>query len=292
MELRDADGNDTERIGELARSAMTAAYALSPQQLDTIVAERFETNALEDTLGQADSFVLVATNGESDDGDDEGDESEVIEDETVVGFVEGRVEDDRGELRWLFVDPEHRGRGVGTELFETGSERLHENGAGHVTASALEANTEGGTFFKRLGLEAIDEREAEIGTESFVEYVYADPDAVDESTTTEDEELTRVDDVAVTDADLPGTEERDGRTVAETDDGTEVYLDRETIESGVKGPFVAAYTDAERTERYGYLCSNCGSLDTVVGEAERIECADCANTHAERSAEAYDDSYL
>ncbi|PSP61341.1 GNAT family N-acetyltransferase [Halobacteriales archaeon QH_8_64_26] len=284
MELREATDDDTERISELAHSTMTAAYALSPQQLDAIAEERFEEEPLTDAIESEERVVLVAENGES-----EADDEPVI-----VGFVLGEHREEAGELRWLFVDPEHRGKGVGTELYEAGSEALGGDGTGHVTASVLEANTQGGTFFERVGLEEADERQVEIGEQSFIEYVYAEPSAIEGSDGEVSEEYDRPDSDAtdVTDADLPGTETRGNSTVARTDDGTDTHLDRKETESGTEAPFVVAYTDAEFTDRYGYYCGNCGSLDTVLDESERIECTDCGNSHAPRSEEAYDGSYL
>lgn len=283
MELRDADSTDTDRVRELARSTMTTAYALSPRQLDAIVEERFEEGPLERAIEDDGAVVLVAENG------DGGSGSEGAEGETIVGFVEGWTSDGRSELRWLFVDPEHRGREIGTRLFEEVGEILRENGAEAVQATVLEANTEGGTFFERLGLEQADQREVEIGGESFVEYVYAESGDDEPSA---GESASESEGTDALDADLPRTEAREGETVATTGDGTETYLDREAVESGVEAPFVVAYTDEAHTDRYGYYCGNCGSLDTVVDESERIECTECGNTHTERSAEAYDDSYL
>ncbi|PSP76043.1 GNAT family N-acetyltransferase [Halobacteriales archaeon QS_3_64_16] len=281
MELREANSADVGRLSELTHSTMTAAYALSPQQLEAIVEERFEEESLTDAIENEDWVLLVA----------EDDESEADEEPVIVGFVLGEHREEGSELRWLFVDPEHRGKGVGTELYEAGSEALGESGTGYVTASVLEANTQGGTFFERVGLEEADERQVEIGEQSFVEYVYAEPSAIDESAASDQPDPDATD---LTDADLPETETREGGTVARTDDGsdTEVYLDREETESGTEAPFVVAYADAEFTDRYGYYCANCGSLDTALDESERIECTECGNSHAPRSEEAYDGSYL
>ena len=283
MKLREATDADTGRVSELARSTMTTAYALSPQQLDTIFEERFEEGPLTDAIESEDRVVLVAEDGES----------EVDEEPEIVGFVLGERREETGELRWLFVDPEHRGKGVGTELYDAGTEALSEDDASHITASVLEANTQGGTFFERVGLEEADDRQAEIGEQSFVEFVYAEPSVVDAADDESADGTDQPDSDAtdLTDADLPGTETREDTTIARTDD-TEVYLDREDPKSGTDAPFVVTYTDADHTERHGYYCGNCGSLDTVVDESEQIECSDCGNSHTPRSGEVYDGSYL
>ncbi len=266
MELREPTSDDTERMREVAQSAMTTSYALSPQQIETIAEEQFGEERLTRTFDDSDAVVLVA---ESDEWD------------TVVGFVVGERDGSEGEVRWLMVDPEHRGAGVGTQLFEAAVESLREN-AEHVSATTLEANTEGHDFFEQFGLERTDERRVDIGDESLVEYVYVESEAADEAPTEAAEEGD----------DLPNAETRDGVTTATTEDGEEVYVDRDEVESGTDGPFYAAYTDEEHTEQFGYYCSNCGSLDTTMDNVERIECAECGNTHASRSNEEYDESYL
>lgn len=273
MDLRGPETADTDRIRELVRSAMTTSYALSPQQLDTILEAQFCEDRLNRAFDSSERVVFVAENG-----------AEVGE-ETILGFAEGALTDGRGELRWLFVDPEHRGGGTGTELFEALCDSFRERGVDDVLARTLEANREGSRFLERFGFEETDEREIEIGTESLVEAVYAQSPTGSEPTTD-----FAADDLS--DADLPNAETHDGVTTATTEDGQQVYLDREDPESGTDGPFLLVYTDEEHTERFGYYCGNCGSLDTAVDDMDRIECGDCANTHASRSDEAYDDSYL
>jgi ribosomal protein S18 acetylase RimI-like enzyme len=272
MELREASDGDSDRIRELARSTMTATYALSPQQLDAIVEARFGDDALPDAVADRDIVTIVAENG--------------MDDSAIVGFALGTVRAGNGEIEWLFVDPERRGGGIGTELFETAAEALREQGGGPVSVVVLQANTEGSDFAERLGYEQADERTVEIGDQSFVGYVHAEdasePDGQTTQGTTED----------VFNGDLPGADERDDALVASTDDGTTVFLDTEETESGAEGPFLVGYTDEANEDRYGYYCGNCGSLDPVADESERIECPDCGNAHTPRSAEAYDDSYL
>ncbi|HET7324278.1 MAG TPA: GNAT family N-acetyltransferase [Halococcus sp.] len=267
MELREPKASDTERVRELVESTMTASYALSPQQIEAVLAENFS----EEQLGEAfeDSVTLVA-------------ESTVNGGEpTVAGIVKGERTGDEGEVRWLFVDPEHRGKGIGTELFETAVESLREQGAEGVRASTLEANREGSQFAEQFGLSRTDERSIEIDGESLVEYVYTESSADAESESADEY-----------DGDLPNTESENGHTTATTDDGQQVYIDREERDSGTEAPFFTAYTDEEFTDQFGYYCANCGSLDTTMDDMGRVECSECSNVHAERSEEAYDDSYL
>ncbi|MFB6146942.1 MAG: DUF5816 domain-containing protein [Halobacteriaceae archaeon] len=60
-------------------------------------------------------------------------------------------------------------------------------------------------------------------------------------------------------------------------DGTTVFVDPETAESGSKGAFCAAFTDRSGSNRYGWYCTNCDSFDTAMDTMGRVECADCGN---------------
>jgi ribosomal protein S18 acetylase RimI-like enzyme len=267
MELRESETTDTERVRELAESTITASYALSPQQIEALLEENFGEDQLENTFEDADSVILVAENGV------DGEES------TIAGVVKATVTEDAGEVRWLFVDPEHRGNGIGTRLFDTAVETLREQGVEQVSVSTLEANREGGQFPERFGFERTDDRSVEVVGESLVEYVYVESAETDEST-------------SESAADLPNTEAENDTTTATADDGQQVYLDLAEEDSGTEAPFFVVYTDEEFTDQFGYYCANCGSLDTTMDDMGRVECSECSNTHAERSGEAYDDSYL
>lgn len=276
MEIRAPEPAEAERIREVVDSSMTTSFRLSPGQIDAITDEQFADEAVGDRIESDESVLLVAET------------SEEIEGEAVTGFVEGRLADDWGEINWLFVDPEHRGRGIGTELYETATEALRDHGAEHVCVTVLEANTEGHQFVDRFGLEHDGDRRVEIAEESFVKYVYSDPEidvAVRAEGTTADE----AEDAEA--GEFPETETVDG-TLTASDDGETMYIARDEEESGTAASFFVIYEDESHTEQYGFYCANCGSLDVSMNNMERLECGDCGNAHAERSGEAYDDSYL
>lgn len=251
---------------------MTASYSLSPQQIDNIIDEQFAEERVTDLVERDDGLVVVLEDEEF---------------ETIVGLAEGHIDGDAGEIRWLFVDPEHRGKGVGQELFEAVIEKLREDSAERIHANALDDNREGAQFFEEFGLAETGTRQVEYGDESFVEHRYA-LDSAERDSPSEHEG----DDLDPTEMALENTETRDGMTVATTDDGETVYLNREEVKSGTENPFFVAYTDEEFEEQFGYYCSNCGSLNTVRNAQDHIECTDCGNDHAPKSSESYDDSYL
>lgn len=256
MPVRAAESDDVDRIREVADSAITASHGLSPQDIETIVTEEFDADPLGQKLDDEGTVVLVA---ESD------------EDGAVAGVAEGRHRDGVPVVQWLFVDPERRGRGHGTALFEAAVDELEGDGA--VRATALSSNQEGGAFYERFGYEQVDERDVDTGGESVYEQVYAPEDAATEQSDADE------------DVEFP-----ESGTVT-TDDG-ELHVDRDEGRAGTDGPFFAVYADEDGDDQYGYYCGNCGSLDTTMDEMERVECMECGNVHKPDGSEQYDESYL
>jgi ribosomal protein S18 acetylase RimI-like enzyme len=182
---------------------------------------------------------------------DEGSTCLVAErDGEIAGFAELTI--DEVEIVWLHVHPEHRGAGVGTGLLERLREALPP-GVGRIRASVLDANVGGEAFAERQGFEHVGRAEREVANERLVEHVYADVEAASES----DEHEGRP----------PETAEVDGRELAvDTDDRT----------SGTDAPFFGAF---DGDERFGFYCTNCGTVSVAMGEPGRVECDTCGNTH-------------
>lgn len=63
-----------------------------------------------------------------------------------------------------------------------------------------------------------------------------------------------------------------------TETGEAVYVEESEAEIGSKGPFHPVYTSPDGEERYGYLCSACGSLNNAMDTMGRIVCNECGNT--------------
>ena len=212
----------------------------------------------------------------------------VLEDEefdTLVGLTEGHLDGDDGEIRWLLVDPEHRGKGVGTELFETILEKLREDGAERIHANVLEANSEGAQFFEERDFERTGRPAGRVRTivGRKLHLLHAsEQETVDDTG----------EDIDPTEMTLENTETHDGTTTATTDEGKTVYLNREETKSGTENPFFVTYSDEAKENRFSYYCSNCGSLETTRDAQDHIECTECGNAHTPKSAESYDDVYL
>lgn len=267
--IRPPEPDEVARIHELARSSMTTSYALSPDQIEAIAEEEFGEDVLREEIETAEIGPFVA---------------EI--DGVLAGFVDIASNEDLSTIRWLHVDPERRGRGVGTALFERALSEIEDRG-GDPQAVTLSSNTGSGAFFEHLEFERVEERETEIAGVDEVEYVYAEEgtqEPADSGQATSDEADGDAESTPdIEDVDLPEEVE-----VGEDDDRT-VYPGEELIQ-GAEGPFVATYTDEDRTEEYGFYCLNCGSTDVAMDSMDRIQCENCGNSF--QPGETYDASFL
>ncbi|PSQ06528.1 GNAT family acetyltransferase [Halobacteriales archaeon QS_6_71_20] len=64
--------------------------------------------------------------------------------------------------------------------------------------------------------------------------------------------------------------------VVETAAG-DLHVDRAGGERGSKGPFLHTYADDDGEVRWGYLCSNCETVNNAMDSMGRIECNECGN---------------
>lgn len=274
---------DGASVANVVSRSMQASYALSPEQIDTVVEKEFGEDALAEKSGHDDVVLLVAREeGEAGGGppqgeDETGDGAEIAEPGeglTVQGFAEGTVDEDGATINWLQVDPEARGQGIGTGLFEELAGTFEERGTRKIRSNVLAEDMEGGTFCEQFGFVRVDGVEVEFGDQTLVAEVYANPDAVD----TESNE-----------AFDPLEEGEDPPERAEAPDGTEVFVNPEDPISGTLGQFFEVSESDDHAEVYGYYCGACRTVTTDVDQQERVVCPECGNRHRPSD---WDDSYL
>lgn len=264
MHIREAEMTDREQIRALVEQSFQFSYALSPQQIETIVEGVFAAEPLGDRIDDPAALLLVA-------------EQDVEGETKVVGVADAA----ESTLRWLHVDPDARDQGVGTALFERVRETVADNDE-ELTVRVLQQASEGGEFFTQFGLTHVGSGELEFDGEEFEEDIYAESDAEGTDAPPEPSEP----------ADAGGAEEP-GEPVIDVPsqldvDGEQLVVDREEEIPGTDAPFYQMSQEAGG-ERYGYLCSNCGSTDVSADGLDRLECADCGNKHL---ADEWDDAYL
>ena len=242
MDIRAARPEDRDLVQEITRRSLETSYSLSPATIEGAVEEWYGENAFAGKVEREDTVFLV---------------SEV---DDVVGFSEGVLvaEGGQADILWLHVHPDHRGQGIGEELYEHLAERLEEMGAEYLRGRVLADNQLGATFYEDRGFEQVDEERIEIDDDRYVEYIYSN---------------------AVS---------RQLRSLV-TDDGTVVYVDRTDEEVGSDAPFNVVLEDPEGETHYGYYCTNCDELANAMSANGRIKCAKCGNT---RKPTRWDASYL
>lgn len=247
MEIRGFAPEDTASVRRIARASLEASYAdvLSRDTIDQAIEEWYTDEAFEEYLDGDEMVFLVA-----------------VEAGEIVGFSQSHLlkEEGKGRVLWLHIDPEHRGEGIGSTLFERTRDELRNRGIERVTGVVLTDNEEGNQFYRRQGLESLYTRTVTIGGEEYQETIYGEPGA-------ELDELERL----------------------ETPDGEAVFVDRKESTRGASGPFHDVYLDPDRSRRYGWFCSACESVDTAMDSMGRIQCNQCGN---HRKPTRWDAGYL
>ena len=78
--------------------------------------------------------------------------NEVAEaDGSVVGFVNGHPRGEVVHISYLFVDPDHQGRGIGTQMLEHAVEAAARNGHRRATLNTAVLNRRARDFYERAG---------------------------------------------------------------------------------------------------------------------------------------------
>ena len=82
------------------------------------------------------------------------------DDDELAGFIQFAAETDayeqdvtRGAIENIYVRPEHRGRGVGSDLLATAEEQLFEAGVDRIRLEVLAPNEDARRFYARHGYE-------------------------------------------------------------------------------------------------------------------------------------------
>jgi len=250
MDLRPATPQDVDGIRAVARASMSASYghALDEELLSGVVDRWYDAAELGDDIAAEETvFPVAVENGE------------------IVGFAESYVvgrRDRVGEIDWLHVHPDHRGRGIGSRLLERVEVALREADVDRIEGRVLAENERGTAFYEREGYEQAGERTVTIGHDTFVERLYR-------------KQLSRAE-----------TFKKESYV---TDDGETVYVAFDESDRGSDAPFYVAYADEDHEDRYGYLCGDCESTNVAVDTMDRVECQECGNR---RKPARWDSAYL
>lgn len=154
MEFRSATSDDLEAIRSIARDAWETDYPdiVSRETIDEGFEEWYAPEELARELLDDHATILLALRGGE-----------------PVGFAHGVVSEGVGNVLRLYVRPNARGEGVGSDLLERTAERLADQGADHLRAMVLEDNDAGRAFYRAAGFDVVADAETTIGSETETE---------------------------------------------------------------------------------------------------------------------------
>ncbi|WP_435363575.1 GNAT family N-acetyltransferase [Haloarchaeobius sp. DYHT-AS-18] len=251
MEVREAKATDAETIRDIASRSMHASYEsfLDTSVIDEAISEWYDKEELRDQIDDEEVLLLVV--------EDEGD---------IVGFSQSELlanDPLEGRLTWLHVEPDARGRGIGSRLLLRTQEELLDLGVERVSSVVLAGNEFGNEFYEGHGYEKAGDRTVEIGETEFVENIWRKVDGEE----------------------VP---EWDTLDPFETEDGT-VYVSYSEAARGSEGPFYQAYSDSDRDRKYGWFCGACQSFENAMSTMGEVVCNECGNR---RRPTRWDAAYL
>ncbi len=250
MQIRPAEQADIDGIRQLARVSTEASYGHALDE--AVIAEAVESWYGQEELGEEiedDNAVFLVAD----------------DDKEIVGFVQSYLVERRepvGEIDWLHVAPDERGRGIGHDLLTRCERELRGHGVERIEGRVLTANEAGTEFYEEEGFNTAGERGVDIGEETFTERVYSKF--------------------------LDGTGDQLLTERRTDEDGNVMYVALDEADRGGKAPFYVTYDDRERTERRGFLCGACDGVVETMDAMGRAECH-CGNR---RKATRWDSAYL
>lgn len=157
MDIREATTDDIESIRRVARASWEADYPaiLSRETAEEGVEEWYAPERIEREIESDDALVpVVEAEGE------------------VTGFAHAVADERGGTVLRLYVAPDHRRHGAGSDLLEHVREGLEARGAERVHAMVLAENELGNEFYRQRGFELLEDGETAIGETTYRENVY------------------------------------------------------------------------------------------------------------------------
>lgn len=159
MAIRGATTDDIEGIRRVARQSWRTDYPeiLSRETAEEAVEEWYDPDHLEEEVESDDALIPVF---ETVDGD-------------VGGFAQIVWDAQTGTVLRLYVAPDHRGRGIGTDLLTWTVDALADRNVERVRALVLSENEPGNAFYRSFGFEKTGEDRTTIGDDTYRENTYS-----------------------------------------------------------------------------------------------------------------------
>ncbi|MFC6837156.1 GNAT family N-acetyltransferase [Halomarina ordinaria] len=158
MNVREATLADVPALRRIARASWERDEVLTRETATETVEEWYDESRLAADVESPGVLVLAAAMRDA-----------------VIGFAHAVVHGDTGTVLRLYVEPDRRRTGVGTQLLEATCEELAARGVERVQAMTLAANDPGTAFYEANGFERTSKGTTTIGGESYPEHVYTRP---------------------------------------------------------------------------------------------------------------------
>ena len=157
MEYRPATDEDIDGIRRVAEASWEADYpdVLSRETIREGVEQWYSQAVISMELQSPRTELLVA--------EDEG---------AIVGFVHGHWAGNAGIILRLYVHPEERGRGLGTDLFEAVVSAFREHDVDQLRAMALSENRTATAFFEDQGMVQVGTETTAIAGDQYEEAIF------------------------------------------------------------------------------------------------------------------------
>jgi ribosomal protein S18 acetylase RimI-like enzyme len=155
--IRPARSDDVPAIQHVARTTWHAAYddLLGPDAVDAKVDEWYADGVVADGITDDTTTYLVAT------------------DDEVIGYAFGSpLDDDVASLSAIYVLPDRWGSGVGSQLFDAVTDRLHDRGVVRLRIRVLADNDRAREFYERHGATLVDRQRIELAGVTVAEVTY------------------------------------------------------------------------------------------------------------------------
>lgn len=161
MAIQGATTDDIEGIRRVARQSWRTDYPeiLSRETAEEAVEEWYDPNRLEEEIESDNALIPVF---ETEDGD-------------IGGFAHIVWDARTGTVLRLYVTPDHRGRGIGTDLLAWTVDALADRDVERVRALVLSENEPGNAFYRSFGFEKTGEDRTTIGDDTYRENTYSMP---------------------------------------------------------------------------------------------------------------------
>lgn len=139
VQIRKMEQKDIKQVQKVAKTSWNATYEgiIPPQIQENFLQSAYNTEMMNRRLEQ--SHLYVAENGSS-----------------IVGFANFSQVKENGdvELGAIYIEPDYRGKGIGTSLLLEGQRLV---GIKKIYINVEKENVIGLTFYKAKGFEIIDE---------------------------------------------------------------------------------------------------------------------------------------